>query len=210
MAAAKNPRNAEATRTLLIDTAMAVFAHTGYRGASIRDIAARAGVSHPTLLYHFPSKAHLLMAVLERRDHLDCDDIEGGGPTFHDLPARAMLEHLVDSARRNASQRGIVELFAQLSAEASDPDHPAHAFFAARYEALRADLSRAFAELARDGDLRDGVEPSVAAAVTVAVMDGLQIQWLIDPAIDMADALARHFDGAVLAPGRALRPARTN
>lgn len=176
----------DATRTHILDTALSVFAGSGYHAASIRDIAAKCGISHPTLLYHFPSKAHLLMAVLNRRDEMDCDD-EG----FSDLEPRAMLQHLVGSARKNAGARGIVELFAQLSAEASDPSHPAHHYFVERYAQLRADLTRAFRALAQEGALSAALTPELAASQVVAVMDGLQVQWLLDPdAIEMDQALA--------------------
>ena len=36
--------------------------------------------------------------------------------------------------------------------------------------------------------------PHVAAAQLIALMDGLQIQWLLDPATDMAAALRAHVD----------------
>ena len=173
------------TRTHILDTALGVFAASGYRAASIRDIAAKCGISHPTLLYHFPSKAALLMEVLSRRDEIDIDN-----EVFSELEPRAMLRHLIVSARNNATARGIVELFAQLSAEASDPTHPAHGYFAKRYADLRADLERSFAALRREGALADTVTPSHAAAHVIAVMDGLQVQWLLDAeSVDMAEAL---------------------
>lgn len=182
---------ADATRTQILDTALAAFAENGYRAASIRDIASRCGISHPTLLYHFPSKPDLLMAVLNRRDETDPQ-----GEGFHSLAPRQMLAQLVTIARMNATRRGIVELFAQLSAEASDPDHPAHHYFMDRYATLREALARAYRELADEGAVREGLDPALAASQVVAVMDGLQIQWLLDDAsVDMAKAL----EGVILA-----------
>lgn len=43
-------------RARLAETAREVFAEKGYRGATTRDIAARAGVSEPMLFRHFGSK----------------------------------------------------------------------------------------------------------------------------------------------------------
>lgn len=185
-----------ATRRLVLDTALDMFTEQGYRATSVRDIAARCGMTHPGLLYHFPSKPDLLMAVLQRRDEVDCDD-----ESFEDLPGRAMLEHLVAGARDNASKRGIVELFATLSVEATAPDHPAHAYFVDRYAVLRGTITRALTDLARDGELRGGVVPSVAAAQIIALMDGLQIQWLLDPeSTDMAAALGALIDALLVEP----------
>ena len=185
-AATDQAQRSAATRTQILDTALGVFATSGYRAASIRDIAAKCGISHPTLLYHFPSKAALLMAVLNRRDEIDIED-----EVFSELEPRAMLRHLIISARNNTHARGIVELFAQLSAEASDASHPAHNYFAQRYAELRSDLERSFTALEGEGALVDTVTPAQAAAHVIAVMDGLQVQWLLDPdAVDMETSLA--------------------
>ncbi|MDN4476559.1 TetR/AcrR family transcriptional regulator [Demequina sp. SYSU T00192] len=181
------------TRALILDTALAAFAESGYRGTSVRDIATRCGLTHPALLYHFPTKADLLMAVLRRRD-----DAEGRAAGFADLRGAALLDHLVATARLNAGRPGVVELYATLSAEATDPGHPAHAYFVDRYANLRASVARAYAEVAHDGGLRPGIDPATAARQLVALMDGLQIQWLLDPSLDMAEAIEAHV-GAQLA-----------
>lgn len=179
-----------ATRELILDTAMDMFRSSGYKATSVRDIAARAGITHPGLLYHFPTKEALLMAVLQRRDELDCDPVD-----FHRLDGRSLLAHLVTGMAKNSTERGIVELFANLSAEATAPDHPAHDYFVDRYAALRATLARGLQELLDAGDVRPGIVPQIAADQLIALMDGLQIQWLLDPATDMAGALSVYVDG---------------
>jgi len=191
----------DATRELVLDTALAMFAEHGYRATSVRDIAARCGMTHPGLLYHFPSKAALLMAALQRRDDVDCVDGEVRELGFDRLEARAVLRHLVTSAKNNASKRGLVELFANLSVEATAPDHPAHDYFVERYSALKATVTRAFGDLEREGALRPGVVPDVAAAQVVAAMDGLQVQWLLDPqGVDMAVALGALVTALLIEP----------
>ncbi len=191
----------DATRELVLDTALAMFAEHGYRATSVRDIAARCGMTHPGLLYHFPSKAALLMAALQRRDDVDCVDGEIRELGFNELDARAVLRHLIISAKNNASKRGLVELFANLSVEATAPDHPAHAYFIERYAVLKATVTRAFADLEREGALRPGVVPDIAAAQVIAAMDGLQVQWLLDPeSITMATALEALVNGMLVTP----------
>jgi ubiquinone biosynthesis protein COQ9 len=54
----------EEKRRVILDAALEVFAKSGYRSGSIRDIADRVGMSEAGLLHHFPNKSALLAAVL--------------------------------------------------------------------------------------------------------------------------------------------------
>ena len=49
----------------MMRAAVTVMGEDGYEGASMRDIAARAGVSVAALYYHFPSKQDLLREFLD-------------------------------------------------------------------------------------------------------------------------------------------------
>ena len=49
----------------ILEAARGEFAQHGY-SARLQDIAERAGVKHPTLLYHFKSKERLYAAVIEQ------------------------------------------------------------------------------------------------------------------------------------------------
>jgi AcrR family transcriptional regulator len=175
----------EETRANILDAALTVFAEAGYHKGSIREVAKRVGMSEPGLLHHFRTKSALLEAVLTLRDEksyaivpLDGDD------------GRASINGLVALAAHNASVPGVVELFCILSAEATSTEHPAHAYFANRYRWTRENLQRTFEILHRDGELLPGVTPLRAALSTIAVMDGLQVQWLLDRgSIDMAHEL---------------------
>ncbi|KOU55917.1 TetR family transcriptional regulator [Streptomyces sp. MMG1522] len=178
-----------ARRTEILDQAMALFGEAGYRGASLRVIATRCGISHPGLLHHFPTKEALLLAVLQRRD--DVDDAWLAPSVTRGVEH---LRRLTDLAELNAQRRGIVELFSVVAAEATSPDHPAHAYFENRYRTSVANTERAYAEAREDGTLRPDTDPATAAQQLIALMDGLQIQWLIsDCATDMAGVLRAHI-----------------
>lgn len=175
---------------------MQEFALSGYRASSLRDIAARAGLTHPGLLYHFPHKASLLSAVLEYRDELGAKE----RPVRGELGLDA-LRSLVASARYNETQRGIVELYATLSAEATGPDHPAHEYFLNRYRSLLARVTDAYQLIASQGHLRSGIKPATAAQQLVALLDGLQVQWLLDAErTPMGDIVKAHIDAQLNAP----------
>src|SRR3954470_20141297 len=49
----------------ILEAARGEFAQHGY-SARLQDIAERAGLTHPTLLYHFKSKERLYAAVIEQ------------------------------------------------------------------------------------------------------------------------------------------------
>ncbi|GAA4768575.1 TetR/AcrR family transcriptional regulator [Microbacterium gilvum] len=182
-----------AVRTAILDAALDVFAESGYRSGSLREVADRVGMSEAGVLHHFPSKSALLADVLDRRDVRALEVVP-----FDQEDGEATLRGLVRLAEYNATIPGIVKLFAVLSTEATSPDHPAHGYFIARYARTRGNLRHAFASLAAQGRLADGVSPERAAIATIAMMDGLQVQWLLEPGIlDMAAQLRRFFQGFV-------------
>lgn len=53
------------SRERILEVARAEFADRGFDGARLQDIAERAGLRHPTLLYYFSSKEGLYAAVIE-------------------------------------------------------------------------------------------------------------------------------------------------
>lgn len=55
-----------ATPERLLDAAEAEFALRGLEGARLSDIAARAGITRPSLLHHFETKEALYQAAVER------------------------------------------------------------------------------------------------------------------------------------------------
>lgn len=177
-----------AKRVEILNQAMAMFGEVGYRGASLRVIATRCGISHPGLLHHFPTKQSLLLAVLEHRDEVDGQWLSLGGPRGVDR-----LRRLVGLAALNAERRGIVELFSVLAAEATSTGHPAHTYFVERYRTSVLTTAVSYREARDEGALRAGIAPDEAAQQLIALMDGLQIQWLLSGcATDMAGVLRAH------------------
>lgn len=56
----------EQRRAQLLEAATAVFVRSGYRSASMEEIAQAAGITKPVLYQHFDSKEHLARAVIEQ------------------------------------------------------------------------------------------------------------------------------------------------
>lgn len=179
----------EEKRRTILDAALEVFAQSGYRSGSLREVAERVGMSEAGLLHHFPNKSALLAAVLARRDEQSYDFVP-----LDEEDGTISIPGLIDLAAYNASIPGVVELYCTLSAEATSPAHPAHEYFVQRYQWTTSNMTRSFRNLAKRGLLREGVTPERAARSTVAMMDGLQVQWLLDrDSVDMAEDLRAHL-----------------
>jgi len=180
------------TRAEIVSAAFLAFSESGFRGATMSDIAARCGVTRAGLSHHFDSKEALLAAALEERDRVVGELIYAGADPAGD--GEDYLRRIVRSVEHNVATPHIVALFATLSAEAVDAAHPAHAYFAARYRTLREDLRDALQELAGRGAVREGVDLAGLDVELVALIDGLQLQWLLEPdRIDMAGGLRRRL-----------------
>ncbi len=185
-----------AKRREIIEQAMAMFGEVGYRGASLREVAARCGISHPGLMHHFATKEALLQAVLEHRDREDAAwmaDGPGGADGPGDAEGVGALRRMADLMALNATRRGIIELFSVLAAEATWSEHPAHDYFVRRYQHSLATIGRAFAQAGEAGALRPHVDPILAARQLIALMDGLQLQWLYDDGATDMEAGVRAF-----------------
>ena len=62
----KKTRIQERRKKLVLDCALDVFASYGFHGATIDQIAAKANLSKPNLLYYFKSKEDIYVTLLER------------------------------------------------------------------------------------------------------------------------------------------------
>jgi AcrR family transcriptional regulator len=178
-----------ARRQEILQAAVEVFSASGFHKGSLRDVAERAGLSQAGVLHHFPSKSHLVEAVLTWRDEQSRERIGDGDGGLEKIRA---LVALVEYNQNETPE--LVELFATLSAEATSSDHPAHDYFARRYRWVIDYMRGGFERAAEEGALRPDVDCASAARTLVALMDGLQVQWLYDrDSVDMAAEVRRYL-----------------
>ncbi|MFF1624883.1 TetR/AcrR family transcriptional regulator [Streptomyces sp. NPDC058272] len=167
----------EERRAEIVRAALEVIAERGYRGASLAAVAERVGLTQQGLLHYFPTKEALLVAVLKERDQWDA------------VPdSKWRVDLLTSLVEYNAMRPGIIQTFSALLGESVTEGHPAREFFTQRYAAVRANMASVLR--AEYGDrLPNGLTPERTAPLLVAVMDGLQYQWLLDPeSVDMPGA----------------------
>jgi AcrR family transcriptional regulator len=101
----------------ILRAAVAVMGEDGYEGASMRDMAARAGVSVAALYYHFPSKLDLLREFLDEahdvtlaRLHRRLAAADPSPPAqLDEIVATLIATHLHDEFARLASNVALRE-----------------------------------------------------------------------------------------------------
>ncbi|MBE7955848.1 TetR/AcrR family transcriptional regulator [Microbacterium oxydans] len=188
-------------REQILKAAIEIFGNKGSTNGTLADVAEQVGITHAGVLHHFGSKQKLLLEVLAYRDR---DDVAGlaqkhipGGPE--------LFLHLVRTAFTNEKRPGIVQAYTVLSAESVTDEHPSRPFFEERYTTLRREVTAAFHDLCAQEGVRDPDSVAAASAAILAVMDGLQLQWLLHPgAIELgatSEFAIRAIVNAVLHPG---------
>jgi AcrR family transcriptional regulator len=162
-------------RELIARAATEVFAERGYGGASIDEIARRAGVSAPVVYDHFASKLDLYKRLLERirnellevwRDHL-----------FGEEPAAERMPRAIDAwAGYIETHRAEARMYFREASGDPDAEAAQHAIHAQGRVALGVVLARepGAAVYAGSGD-QEALE--MAAEILRCGLAGLALWW---------------------------------
>jgi AcrR family transcriptional regulator len=164
----------------ILRAALEVFGSRGFRQGSLREIAERVGLTQAGLIHHFGSKIGLFMEVLHSHA-LKAVKVQSQLPFAEEVLA------VVDDSESN---RDYIRLFTTISAEATDPTHPAHDYFIARYRELHERWKAAIETEQKNGSIDPSVDADAAARLIVATLDGLNIQWLLGTSKEMRNPIA--------------------
>jgi AcrR family transcriptional regulator len=162
-------------RVQILDAALE--AYTVASSPSLRVIAASVGLSEAGVLHYFGSREELFVAILEARDRVTAELFDLG-----------TMDGLWAALAYATKTPGLAKLYVDMSVAAANPDHPARAFMQAREEQIVALVSTWIPGAAGD-DWR--------ARTLVAAAEGLQIQWLRDPRVDIVADMKRIFAAVV-------------
>lgn len=176
-------------RDAALRAAVDLIAHQGFAATSMAQVAEAAGISPSGLAHHFPSKKALLGAVLAYRDVMD----DGPSPEKGEEPW-SFFDQMVDIAAVNSTRRQLVLLYTTMVGEAVTEDHPAHSWMTGHFRDAFASLMECVERDQRTGHVRTDAPAETLARQMVALMDGLQVQWLLDPSVDMVAILRRYVD----------------
>ncbi len=185
-----------AKREEILTRALEVIAREGYAGASVKAIADAVGLSQAGLLHYFDSKEELFTEILRKRDERDLGRF---GPALHSTEFVELRSGFTEVIRHNSEVPGLVHLFARLSVDAADPEHPAHEYFLQRGVEMRENFAETLGRAQQAGQLGDRIDPQTLARLLQAVADGMQLQWMIEPEVDMSAVISALFTLAAAA-----------
>ena len=168
-------------RQRLIAAATVEFAQSGYAGATLDGIAARAGVTKGGVYFHFDGKEELFFAVLdhwrERRRRLlqvPLPGQGGAGGALRGFLASYLAFHFREPAATHLLRVLATELRGRFTARLREDDRQEQRW-------LRANVRELLVLGVRDGTL--AVEdPALTAFVLTAAVTGVLEQWQTAPA----------------------------
>ena len=178
-----------AARELILETALEVIGKKGYTATSLRDIADEAGMTQAGLLHHFDTKENLLAEVLRKRDEVDRQHFSPVDIT--------QLPLIIQLAHHNMEVPGLVQLYVSLQAAAVNPEHPCHDYFRDRDLVVHARITRDIEKRQKAGTFNPDADPKVISRMLLALSDGLQAEWAINPAVDLAGTLDAFWNSYV-------------
>lgn len=209
------------TRRRLLDSAEAVFARSGYHGASVEEIAREAGATSGALYSNFAGKEDLFLALFEERIATDVGDysqIVAEGATVEEQ-TRGAADHWIEILRERPDYFPLlVEFWAYAIREPMLRER-----LAGRFAALRAASGRLFLEVAERhmpmGD-RPGQPPSSETGEFMgllinALANGVAFEKLVDPHAvpdglfgDMLVLIFKAFEALIREDRSAVEPQR--
>lgn len=161
------------TRTHLLDCAETAARQRGYDAFSYADLAREVGIRKASIHYHFPLKADLALAMIERyaeRFFAALDDIAGRqvAPADHLRAYHAIY--------RNALANGTqLCLCVAMSAGRNSLPDPVLERVNQFHAGSVAWLTTIFATGIRDGSLPSDIDPDAEAMAALALMEGAQL-----------------------------------
>jgi AcrR family transcriptional regulator len=195
------PRGA-ATRRRILDAASTLVAERGWGAVSTRLVAQRAGVNPALVHYHFGSKEALL-----RRAVVETIEAEIAAAVQPLLAADRLTEGL-DAAFSAidrfdpASPSGVLLAEAMLRATR---DPAVRATMATELAGFRRELAQRLRSAIAAGEVRSDLDPDATACALAALLDGLLLHRLADPAVELGGL--GHTIGALMAPPATTDPA---
>ena len=179
----RTKEEAQATRSLIIDTAELVFERRGVSGASLHEIAKTAGLTRGAIYWHFKDKAALFDAMMERA-HLPLEESgRVGGFRSAAITVPQLRDGLVAVLRHVVTDPQMRRVFSIASHKveyAGETEALRERHVSVRSECLT-DIERTLQRAMRRGELARRMPARAAAVGLHALVDGLLRNWMLAP-----------------------------
>jgi AcrR family transcriptional regulator len=177
-----------AARERIVDVAAAVVAKQGVPGATVRGIAAEAGVSTGFITHYFEGKQELMVEVLRRTNARAARRVRRAASKGSGLAGlRAAVEAVLplDAGRRREWQ-----VWVAMWAHAS-PDDALGAGYREGWKGLRAIFAELLERARAEGDLRRGIDVPYEAERLVTMVAGIGLLAGVETAARVRSAATR-------------------
>ncbi len=174
----------EAKREMILHAAIACFARDGFHKTTMSDIATAAGVSDGLAYRYFSGKDEIIQEAVRLVSGpgqlVDVDVLDtGDSDVMLQLLYRSSFERF-----RIPGRETTLRLRFRSWAEALD-DEALRKEVAARWEHHTAVVEHLLIEVQEQGRIPSTLDPKAVARVLLAIHDGLDLQWSLDPTLDL-------------------------
>jgi TetR/AcrR family acrAB operon transcriptional repressor len=181
--ARRTKKEAEATRTSILDAAERVFHERGVAHASLEDVAAAAQVTRGAIYWHFRDKAQLFDAMMQRV-MLPVEAINEGADCCAQadplsLLKRSAVDVLLRTARDPRTRR-VFEIAYHKCEYVGDAAGVRDRHIASQRECLGT-IEEGLRACVKCGQLPATVDPKVAAIGAMSLVSGLIANWVLAP-----------------------------
>jgi len=199
----RTKEEAARTRQDILKSALIVFGEKGFSAATLKQIAAEAGVTRGAIYWHFNNKAELYNTLIEsysaRGATIGEEAIADGG-SFVDILRRIFVRQL-QAVEEDPDLRAIMEI--HLFKTGLDPELlTAHLQQIKSGQALLEGIKDAMSMGIAAGELRADIDPLEMARAFLALQNGLIYLWLLTPDSfslrESAESMAEILVGGVM------------
>lgn len=171
------------SRQKILEAAARLVMEKGVKGTSLADIAREAGISKGTLFYHFPTKDELVYELTVRHfDRLIQGFLKGIDHIEDEKPEKIVYEGL--NLVLQAKERGKLNLYLLQEAFMGNDE------LKEKFKNTYRDYHTLMQQFLRKLTGKEEKEDEVKAAMLVSLLDGLIIQWLMQPEVVEVEKIA--------------------
>ena len=171
----------------VVEATIRSFRRHAFHDVTLERVAAESGVGLDEILAEFPTWDRLVEATLDR---WTAQRLHAVVPIAQESGAVAFLRAVVTW---NTADPALMRLLSALVNVAGTPDHPLSGYLQQKWLHFSAHVQRTLAADIADGRESASMEAPRGAEQLIAIYDGLQLQALVRPSMDLVEA----FDRAV-------------